>query len=83
MQCETLSKDVFRFPQRQVIRKFLGEYLQNYEAGSKEVTALNGEGNKEDTLFLLRVVWGCILALEDDVENKKWRELRDTPSVKP
>lgn len=63
MQCETLSKEVFRFPQRPVLRKFLGEYLQRYEAGSKGSTGLGGEGSREEALFLLRVVWGCILAL--------------------
>jgi hypothetical protein len=29
------------------------------------------------------VVWGCLLALDDDREGKKWRELREFPSVKP
>ena len=31
MQCETLSKEVFKFPQKSVVRKFLGEYLKAYE----------------------------------------------------
>ena len=31
MQCETLSKEVFKFPQKPVVRKFLGEYLKAYE----------------------------------------------------
>jgi hypothetical protein len=63
MQCETLSKEVFKFPQRQAVRKFLGEYVVGYEAGSKDSTALSAEGSREETLFLLRVVWGCVVAL--------------------
>ena len=63
MQCETLSKEVFKFPQRQALRKFLGEYVQAYEAGSKDSTSLSNDGNREETLFLLRVVWGCLVAL--------------------
>lgn len=66
MQCETLSKEVFRFPQRPVLRKFLGEYIQRYEVGSKGATVLGTDGNREEALFLLRVVWGCVLALDDD-----------------
>jgi hypothetical protein len=63
MQCETLSKEVFKFPQRQALRKFLGEYVTAYEAGSKDSTCLSNDGDREETLFLLRVVWGCMVAL--------------------
>lgn len=47
MQCETLSKEVFKYPHRPVIRKFLGEYVQGYEAGSKDSTSLSADGNRE------------------------------------
>jgi hypothetical protein len=35
MQCETMSKEVFRFPGRAVLRKYLGEYLGQYEGQSR------------------------------------------------
>lgn len=47
MQCETLSKEIFKYPHRPVIRKFLGEYVQGYEAGSKDSTSLTTDGNRE------------------------------------
>jgi hypothetical protein len=31
MQCETLAKDVFKFPNKAVLRKYLKEYLEQYE----------------------------------------------------
>jgi hypothetical protein len=66
MQCETLNKEIFKFPQKQVIRKFLGNYLKDFEAASKGSTMLSNEGKKEDSTFLLKVVWGCILAIQPE-----------------
>lgn len=57
MQFEGLNKEIFKFPSRQVTRKFLKEYIVNYENQSKNSSVLSHEGNREDTLLLLRIVW--------------------------
>lgn len=58
MQCPTITKDVFKFPAKPTLRKHLKEFIDKYEAASKGVTMLSPDGNREDTLFLLKVVWG-------------------------
>ena len=52
-----MPKEVFKFPAKAVIRKHLKEYVSAFEANCKEVTALNTEGDREETALLLRVVW--------------------------
>ena len=47
MQCESLSQEVFKFPARSIVRKYLGEYLSQYENESKGTTKLNGDGSRD------------------------------------
>lgn len=70
MQCPTLTKEVFKFPHKPVLRKYLKEYIDNYEINSKGVTGLTTEGNKDETTFLLRVVWGIAQAAIDEHGKK-------------
>lgn len=46
MQCPTITKDVFKFPAKPILRKHLKEYIERYEMQSKGVTVLSGEGNR-------------------------------------
>lgn len=57
LQCPSIDKEVFRFPSKPVLRKYLKEYVRLFEETSKGVTSLDGEGSREETAFLLRVVW--------------------------
>jgi len=48
---------------------------------------LNHTGNRNETMFLLRTVWGCILGLAEednwtDKQRNSWRELREIPAIK-
>ena len=87
MQGDVISKEVFKFPQRPVLRKFLRQYVEHYEEGSPGVTALTHDGNPVEVVFLLRVVWGCLLALPEEdrwseQQRASWREVREIPFIK-
>jgi hypothetical protein len=43
------------------MRKYLKGYVEVFEERLANVTELNNEGNREESLFLLRVVWGVNL----------------------
>jgi hypothetical protein len=75
MQCPTLNREVFKFPAKGVLRRHLKEYVEKFEGSSKGASQLNGEGEREDTAFLLRVVWSVA-----QVEGK---ELEEGLSLKP
>ena len=45
MQGEVVSKEVFKFPHKATLRKFLKEYITRYEEHSVDSTALNHNGN--------------------------------------
>ncbi len=65
MQCPTLNKDVFKFPSKPILRKYLKNYITQYELSSKGITTLSGDGNKDDTAFLLKIIWGVAQVLGD------------------
>lgn len=82
MQSPSLSKEVFKFPSRPVLRKHLKQYIDQCELHSAGVTGLKSEGSREDTLFLLRVVWGVAQGLVDE-EGRRPKGLEEGLSVKP
>ena len=53
----SINKEVFKFPAKPPLRKYLKEYIDGFEFKSKGVAELSADGNRDDTAFLLRVCW--------------------------
>ena len=80
MQCPTLPREVFKFPAKPVLRKYLKQYVDSFELHSPGVTMLNGDGSRDDTAFLLRVVWAVA---QGECSREQGRSLEENLSVKP